>query len=689
MRTFQQKGNNHHQNTAWARIEYRTEAGLGIYARQSTLAQVKNYRQSTEMQTDDLVDMAKHLGWDEDHIILFTQDLAKSGKLRIDQRTGLRSLIERIEKGEFKTVLVFLEDRLFRDETGIQYNIFIDVCKRHSVLVVTPHMTYDFTNPFHVKQFRWRCEEAADYLRDYVINRLHGAKNRISESGRFAGRSIPIGFIIDRETSMIVDGKVAPNPTYRKFIPYEPHAHIVRWLFQRYWELGGKIRPLCRELQQQPFVFPDFEPDVDISKYIALYHLKQTAGGYHISRPGLMGLLTNVAYIGYWIHLGEIVSKNNHQAIVEEDLFWYAFSRLSPYTITGERNEKKKGYIRYSRKEPIPALLKNVIGSQEGGRVYVSTSGLTHKPIYVIEERNQRLILKYHAATPCQEIDDLVARRLVEHMKRTKQFERYQDYAAELQKERDQIGKNIKQQVAEIDKQMDGILTTLSLPKDTLPKKLREKFVAKYTLLEKQKEELEIQQATIQTNSHAQKLMEYYSLINRIGQQWERIPFIHKQALADALIKQVYLDEMTGHWLRIEVEWLDPHWGIERLYIFRSGGAHKTWTDEENNIIHDLFLNTPREGILAKLPRRSWVAITLQARKLHIHRQRNLISTCAIPHTLSIEDVTFMKGAGINMNETSCHKWESRHLRLPSVLLAPGQKWPPCPPLEHHRFPRP
>jgi DNA invertase Pin-like site-specific DNA recombinase len=221
MRTYQPRATTTHQQSSmgWGHIELDTNAGLGIYARQSTLAQVKNYRQSTEMQTDDLVAYAKRLGWSEEQIILFTQDLAKSGRLRIDQREGLRILIDRIETGEIKTVLVFLEDRLFRDETGIQYNVFIDVCKRHGAIVITPHMTYDFTNPFHVKQFRWRCEEAADYLRDYVIHRLHGARNRILESGKWAGRPVPIGFLVDRQEFHLIEGKAVPNPTYRKLVP--------------------------------------------------------------------------------------------------------------------------------------------------------------------------------------------------------------------------------------------------------------------------------------------------------------------------------------------------------------------------------------------------------------------------------------------------------------------------------------
>lgn len=654
----------------WLPVELDTEVGLGIYARQSTFAQVKNSRQSTEMQTDDLVDFAKRLGWNESNIITFTQDLAKSGKLRIDQREGLRSLIHHIEKGEIKTVLVFLEDRLFRDETGIQYNMFIDVCKRNGVIVITPHMTYDFSNPFHVKQFRWKCEEAADFLRDYVIHRLHGAKNRISESGRYAGRSIPVGFLVDRQEFIVVNDKAVPNPTYRKFIVYEPHATVVRWLFRRFWELKGRLRTLCRELQHLPFVFPEFDTDVDVAQCLSQYRLKKVPGGYHISRPGLKGLLTNVAYIGYWIHLGEIVSKDNHDAIVEKDLFWYAFHRLSPYLITGERNEEKKGYIRYSRKDPLPALLKNVIGSHQGGRVYTSTSGLTHKPLYIIEEKDQQLVLKYHAATPCKDIDDVFSARLLERMKHTKRFEHYRDYATRLAQERKEKRDSIIKQLAEIEKKMDGILATLSLPPEKLKKSLREKCVAQYSALEENKNELEAQLTSMDTDQESQKLMDYYSLVHRLSRGWERIPFVERQSLAEVIVKGVYLDEMTAHWLRFEVQWIDPQWGTEYTYLYRKGGGHKTWTESENALIRDLFPSAPRENILAKMPRRSWSAIMQQARKLNIRRKRNLVSTCGIPEYMSMEDIAFMKEAGIVLGERSCHTWESVRRQVGGVLSA-------------------
>lgn len=50
---------------------------LGIYARQSTKNQVLRYVQSGSMQTEDLVDMAKKLGWVDEQIILFLKILIK------------------------------------------------------------------------------------------------------------------------------------------------------------------------------------------------------------------------------------------------------------------------------------------------------------------------------------------------------------------------------------------------------------------------------------------------------------------------------------------------------------------------------------------------------------------------------------------------------------------------------------
>ncbi len=104
---------------------------------------------------------------------------------------------------------------------------------------------------------------------------------------------------------------------------------------------------------------------------------------------------------------------------------------------------------------------------------------------------------------------------------------------------------------------------------------------------------------------------------------------------------------MTAHWLRFEVEWLDPQWGTERTYIFREGGAHKTWTEAENALVREHFQQTPREEVSAMMPRRSWAAIMIQARRLKVNSKRNLPAIVAFLSQVSVDDLAFMREAGI------------------------------------------
>src|SRR5260370_11194522 len=219
-----QKPEKPEQYNPWETPTIPENAKVGIYGRQSTLNQVKNNTGAGDMQIEDLIILIKRMGVCEADIILYIENKrddgtikSASGRLRIDQREGLSALVERIENDEIKAVIVFLEDRLFRDETQIEVNKFILICQEHNCLVITPHMTYDLRNPYHRKQFRWKCEQAADFLRDYVRDRLHAKRAQFARMGLYDGRGIPIGFIVDRREK----GDGLPNRTYKKLIIYE------------------------------------------------------------------------------------------------------------------------------------------------------------------------------------------------------------------------------------------------------------------------------------------------------------------------------------------------------------------------------------------------------------------------------------------------------------------------------------
>src|SRR5437016_5668915 len=98
-------------NNPWDTPQIPQGAKVGVYGRQSTINQVKNNLGAGDMQIDLLIDLTHKLGVTDENIILYIENKAKdgtiknaSGRLRIDQREGLSSIVERIESGEIKAV---------------------------------------------------------------------------------------------------------------------------------------------------------------------------------------------------------------------------------------------------------------------------------------------------------------------------------------------------------------------------------------------------------------------------------------------------------------------------------------------------------------------------------------------------------------------------------------------------------
>lgn len=172
------------------------DRAVAVYYRQSSMKQVGNV--STDMQQIDLPRYVNSLGWSVDDIILIDEDEGVSGAKRIDERKGMSRLYNLIITGAIGTVAVQAEDRLFRDETQIQVNVFIDACVKNNVRVITPYFKYNFADkhegPYHRLLFRMRAEQAADYLNSYVRGRLMAAKERIDAARHVGWRKHQSGF---------------------------------------------------------------------------------------------------------------------------------------------------------------------------------------------------------------------------------------------------------------------------------------------------------------------------------------------------------------------------------------------------------------------------------------------------------------------------------------------------------------
>lgn len=336
---------------------------VAVYYRQSTDGQIGNI--STSMQTVDMVAEMKRRGWKAEDIYLIDADAGVSGTKKIDERVGMRELFQLITDGTIGTVACVDEDRLFRDVTQIQVNIFIEACKQAKVQVVTPSIVYVFHHPtmgdFYRQQFRFKSEMAAQYL-NFLNGRLGKARERLMREGKWAGTRIPTGFMVDIRPKL---ANGSTNPDYRKFVPFEPFAEIVREIFRVYVETGGNEYRARLTLLERGLLFPDIDDCLPPTGFKASYQKKNKLTGRIPSKAGIRAMVTNPAYAGHWMFHSAVTHWHNHAAIVPEDLFYRAFNLASEVGLDGNKNPHYRGMKANAR--PSKEAARNVEAEKAEG----------------------------------------------------------------------------------------------------------------------------------------------------------------------------------------------------------------------------------------------------------------------------------------------------------------------------------
>ena len=643
----------------------------GIYARQSTQAQLIKHPESTEMQTDDLIAWLAERGVRDGHWRLFDADLGKSGTLRIDQRTGLQELVALIQADSIKAVLVYRVSRLFRDETGVQYNTFANICKEHNCIVVTADgMFFNFNNPMHLKMFRYLAEQAAEYL-PQQMKMLYEARVRKARRGLFVGFGPkPFGYIVDYDPH---------SPMYKKYAVYTSHATIVVYIFERFYALEGDFTALCKELEEIPALFPDFAEWVDI-RNLPKKSRKKVPGGYHISDTGLELLLTNPAYLGWWIVQGDIISRENHAPIIDkghEYLFWYAFERLAAYTTEGKKNEQKQHVLHrrfYHKHTSVQVLLnkKKLISPQGVVSVQPSRYGFA----YTITPQEYHVLRLKLCAIHADRIDAEFTRCFFRHLDETHDFDEYRKWVEEEAAKHQSQLTTLLSQLTEIEAQQEAILDEkLSLRQqingkikkalaenpDTdvaaLKQRLEDEVAGDMERLRKRaanldnltlqlKEQIEALERNQQLQT-ARKFVDFHTEVAKLRREWHTKPLAVRAEFVNLFITQVAFTVVAPHWVKLEMYWRHPLWGIDTLYLYRNKGMHPEWTEAEREIVKALYPSAPREEILQLLPTKTWRSIRSEALRLGVTRVVAKEKGTVLS-TLTWLDIEFMRQEGFS-----------------------------------------
>ena len=207
-----------------------------IYVRQSTAMQVRQHRESTQLQYR-LVDRAAALGWPRERITVIDDDLGKSGASSVE-RHGFQRLIAEIGLGKAGLVLSLDASRLARNNHD--WHQLLGLCSIFGVLIADGERLYD-PGAYHDRLLLGLSGIMSEAELHQIRMRLHQGERQKAARGELR-LPLPAGLVQEH------GGGIALNPDE------EVQARL-RFVFDKFRELQS-AKAVMRELQRHGLPLP-------------------------------------------------------------------------------------------------------------------------------------------------------------------------------------------------------------------------------------------------------------------------------------------------------------------------------------------------------------------------------------------------------------------------------------------------
>ncbi len=583
-----------------------------IYVRQSSLTQQQNNIHSFEMQTEKFLEYFRNMGF-TGHIEIIADDEAMSGTLDIHKRPGMSRTVKLIEEEGGKRIgwigAVHV-NRLTRDPWLLTPAHLMKLCFEHDVWIITLRMPFNFKDEYCQQAFMLEAQESARHLK-WMKLILGGGKSTASDKGYYDGRPVPWGYIVNRT-----------DPKRKRYIIYRPHAEMVAWLFKRFFELDGNLPALCREVERLPYLFPPFEPGIDTRgarrPNRRRRERREFSEGYTPSVDGLIGILTNPVYIGWWIPLDGGVIERNHEPIVEEWLFTYAHTRLSAYDLHGERRKP----LHTVRNGQSQAMLKKVAYAPNGQRMYASCEGRNDTDMYRYMEYAK--VAKVSSfGLPVAIIDRAFREKFFEHLRAWKGYDDWEEQVEQLEKSIEQRKQTIRNLIVSAQSQWQESMSTLKNPNIPKTEQMKIDLAKTCAGLEEKLADLEkdLNQPVSEEEEDQRIQYRIYTLLPDLLDYWDSIPFTERLRFIGSLVRRAVLRRPTPGWAVVELEWKRSDWDDDIAHIRLDSNAG-LWTEEEETTLQMLYPTVTAKELVQALPNRTWQGIKQKASLLHLQRKK-------------------------------------------------------------------
>ena len=244
-----------------------------VYVRQSTIAQVRHNRESTQRQYA-LQEKALGLGWDSSRICVIDEDLGITGSGRA-KRQGFQQLVASVSLGEVGAVFGLEISRLARSSADLMK--LLELCGLFHTLVVDEDGIYDMSdfNDRLVLGLKGTMGEAELFI---LRSRMLGGKESAAARGglRFP---LPVGFVYDSSKKIVKDFD-------------EQVRNAISAVFSEF-RAAGSAYGVVRHFAQNKMLFPK-------RAYGGAWDGKLTWAALTHSR--VLGILHNPSYTGAYVY---------------------------------------------------------------------------------------------------------------------------------------------------------------------------------------------------------------------------------------------------------------------------------------------------------------------------------------------------------------------------------------------------
>ncbi|MDQ2902620.1 MAG: recombinase family protein [Chloroflexota bacterium] len=598
-----------------------------VLVRQSTTGADTANAESRETQLG-LQDYSKLLYGEEEPLVeLYDEGAGVSGQKRIDQRAILDRLYQKMSKGIVGQLVMTREDRLFRNKHMDQVGVFTKLAEEKKIKVIVPPISsasvdektrvYDFTLYRDLIAFQDKMREAYGYIEGHVRH-MHNCQQAKADKGGWDGRGLPPGFA--------VKGKKQEQ----KIIIYEPWAEEMRKLALRAQALDWDMGKLGREVAQKAFLFPEI-PEEDRERYLFKLGMDLIPGvGYKPRKiKTIRDWFTNEMYIGWWQPDEDQpdVLIDHHDPILDYALFAEGYARLTGYTLEGAPVDNHGGVTRTrkDRKAPPDALFHGrliatppmpdrraftSIDEVNGILLYLGNSpypqGMGHEKIFCI---------------PAAPFDTIPVNRLKALIARD------EDIADKVKETLEQVYNQQGEDFVSIHEQLKGIEIQLQANArkianendEELEKELRVKRAELMAI----KQDLTAKKERLGIIDSPEEITQLHRLLGNFDAVWPGFDLAQRQRAFSLLINRIEIEVVSPHWLRLSIDWLDAiHTRVDVAYVWKKTPSKgEKFSDEEKEIIRQLYPTSARLDILQLLPDRTWDAIQTQATLAQVKRR--------------------------------------------------------------------